>query len=272
MNRVLWRRLAFVHNFRFSSGFVAFHKQKERALHAPAMAKPQVVRIPDRCELQHMSGEEERALQVAVQTAVRSLQKGSVVAVPTDTIYGIAGLAQNSDAIRRIYNIKNRNCTKPVAISVGYIDDVYRWSKVVVPREVLEDLLPGPVTVVSERSVELNPELNPTTRLIGIRIPDHAFMQKLSQACDGPIALTSANRSAAQSTLTLDEFEYLWPQLDLLVDGGVLNDTDKARLGSTVVDLSEAGKFRVIREGSAYKRTVDILKNKHKMEEILLPS
>ncbi|KAL8579578.1 hypothetical protein ACOMHN_025531 [Nucella lapillus] len=236
------------------------------------MAKPRVVRIPDRCELEHQSEEEEQALNEAVQTAVSILRKGSVVAVPTDTIYGIAGLAQNNEAVRRIYNIKNRSWTKPVAISVGYIEDVYRWSKVVVPRKVLEDLLPGPVTVVNERSPELNPELNPSTRLIGIRIPDHAFMQKLAQACEGPIALTSANKSAAQSTLTLDEFEYLWPQLDLLMDGGILNDTDKARLGSTVVDLSEVGKFRIIREGSAYKRTVDLLKNTHKMEEITLPS
>jgi tRNA A37 threonylcarbamoyladenosine synthetase subunit TsaC/SUA5/YrdC len=74
----------------------------------------------------------------------------------------------------------------------------------VVPRAVLEDLLPGPVTVVSERSVDLNPALNPGTSLVGIRIPDHTLMQRLAQACGGPIALTSANRSAAQSTLTLD--------------------------------------------------------------------
>lgn len=47
----------------------------------------------------------------------------------------------------------------------------------------------------------------------------------------------------------MQEFKSLWPQLDMLVDGGALNDTDKARLGSTVVDLSEAGKFCIIREG-----------------------
>ena len=55
-----------------------------------------------------------------------SLKKGSVIAVPTDTIYGITGLAQNNEAIKRIYNIKNRSCTKPVAISVGNIEDLYR--------------------------------------------------------------------------------------------------------------------------------------------------
>ena len=53
----------------------------------------------------------------------------------------------------------------------------------------------------------------------------------------------------------VQEFEYLWPKLDLLVDGGVLNDTDKARLGSTVVDLSQEGKFRIIREGRSVLKT-----------------
>ena len=79
-----------------------------------------------------------------------------------------------------------------------------RWSKVAVSREVLEDLLPGPVTVVSKRTPELNPALNPGTELVGIRIPDHTFMRRLAQECGEPVALTSANRSAAQSTLTLD--------------------------------------------------------------------
>ena len=74
----------------------------------------------------------------------------------------------------------------------------------VVSREVLDDLLPGPVTVVGERSAELNPLLNPGTSLVGIRIPDHTFIRRLAQACNSPLALTSANRSSAQSTLTLD--------------------------------------------------------------------
>lgn len=72
------------------------------------------------------------------------------------------------------------------------------------PKQILEDLLPGPVTVVFERSPELNPLLNPNTNLVGIRIPDHAFIRNLSRACGSPIALTSANKSSDQSTLSLD--------------------------------------------------------------------
>ena len=58
--------------------------------------------------------------------------------------------------------------------------------------------------MVLERSVDLNPNLNPGTRLVGIRIPNHRFMIELARQCDGPIALTSANVSNTRSSLSVD--------------------------------------------------------------------
>lgn len=58
---------------------------------------------------------------------MKSLKDGHVVALPTDTIYGLACLAQNSEAIRKIYDIKGRNQQKPLAICVGQIQDIYKW-------------------------------------------------------------------------------------------------------------------------------------------------
>ena len=65
------------------------------------------------------------------------------------------------------------------------------------------------------------------------------------------------------STHFLQEFEELWPQLDLIVDGGALGNTAQSRAGSTVVDLTVSGEFMVIREGCANDRVVDILQNKY---------
>ncbi len=67
----------------------------------------------------------------------------------------------------------------------------------------LGELLPGPVTVVFERTLQLNNELNPGTTLVGIRVPNHGFVRDLSRACGEPLALTSANPSAAGSTLSV---------------------------------------------------------------------
>ncbi|XP_059177671.1 threonylcarbamoyl-AMP synthase-like [Physella acuta] len=195
-----------------------------------------------------------------IQRSTACLLSGGVVAVPTDTIYGIAGLAQNVDAVNRIYEIKKRNFQNPVAISVATIDDIYRWGKVNIPKQILTELLPGPVTVVFERSPDLNPLLNPNTNLVGIRIPKNDFMQELVKQCNGPIALTSANISGAKSCLEIEEFKNLWNSLDLIVDGGKINDTEESRLGSTVVDLSVSGKFRIIRPGSAYQATSSCLR------------
>lgn len=68
---------------------------------------------------------------------------------------------------------------------------------------VLEQLLPGPVTVVFERTPELNVHLNPGTSLVGIRVPDHSFIREVSRRCGQPLALTSANLSGATSALTI---------------------------------------------------------------------
>ncbi|KAM3873646.1 threonylcarbamoyl-AMP synthase [Diretmus argenteus] len=196
---------------------------------------------------------------------VRALKEGHVVAVPTDTIYGLACLAQNSEAIRTVYDIKGRNGQKPLAICVGEIQDIYKYCKVQVKKELLGDVLPGPVTLVFERSEILNTDLNPFTPLVGVRIPDHAFMRRLCQMCGEPLALTSANISTHSSTVAVQEFQELWPKLAVVVDGGPIGD--QSRLGSTVVDLSVLGKYRVIRPGCAFTSTVDVLERKYGLSE-----
>ena len=66
---------------------------------------------------------------------------------------------------------------------------------------ILGDLLPGPVTLIFKRKPELNPDLNPATEIVGVRIPDHKFIRGIARACEQPVALTSANKSAAKSCL-----------------------------------------------------------------------
>ncbi|XP_044062636.1 yrdC domain-containing protein, mitochondrial [Siniperca chuatsi] len=196
---------------------------------------------------------------------VKALKEGHVVGVPTDTIYGLACLAQNSEAVRKTYNIKGRNGQKPLAICVGEIQDIYKYCKVTVTKALLGDLLPGPVTLVFERSEVLNTDLNPFTLLVGVRIPDHAFMRRLCQMCAEPLALTSANISSHTSTVAVHEFQELWPKLAVVVDGGPIGD--QSRLGSTVVDLSVLGKYRIIRPGCALLSTVDVLEHKYGLSE-----
>ncbi|XP_072019265.1 threonylcarbamoyl-AMP synthase-like [Amphiura filiformis] len=206
--------------------------------------------------------------KAAVLKAVSSLQAGNVIAVPTDTIYGVAALAQDISAVKKLYAVKGRNGHNPIAICVSNVQDLFRWSHVTVTQDLLNDLLPGAVTLVFRRKPELNPEFNPFTDLIGIRIPNYPFVQQIAAAAGSPVALTSANISAAKSTLCVEEFENLWPHLDLVFDGGIIGDSEEARLGSTVINLSVPGQFTIIRPGSVYQKTVDILKNKYGLKEV----
>ena len=197
--------------------------------------------------------------QMAVELAVNLVTKGSLIAVPTDTIYGIACDAQSKTGVQSIYHVKRRDLNNRVAICVGDIEDIFKWSRVTVSEEVLSHLLPGPVTVVFERSTLLNDDINPNSKSIAIRIPNHDFIREVARKSCTPLALTSANISADQSCVSINEYSHLWPHLEAVFDGGVLGSN---RLGSTIVDLSQSGHYKIIREGCALEFVDRVLGSK----------
>ncbi|XP_063368831.1 threonylcarbamoyl-AMP synthase [Cydia amplana] len=202
------------------------------------------------------------SLETSSSKAAEYLATGQVIAVPTDTIYGLACSANCPEAIKKLYSIKGRDSAKPVAICVTYIDNVRKWGNAEhLSNDLLNSLLPGPVTVVLEKTKELNnPYLNPKTTKIGIRIPDHSFINKVTEKFDMPIALTSANFSNEPSTLSVKEFQHLYCHLGAVFDGGVLSQgLDQNRTGSTVVDLSKTGCYSIIRRGTSYEHVVKVL-------------
>ena len=228
-----------------------------------------------------------------VARCVEILHDGGIIAVPTDTLYGVACLAQCTEAVERLYALKSRNAVKPVAICVGETYDVCHWArfpqalmkhvaeKLTLKEEnlsqqkasdslqsFLDDLLPGPVTLITERSPALNSNLNPTISSVGIRVPDFDFIRDLANRLREPLALTSANVSGAESSLCIEDFRSLWSSLDAVVDGGVVGSTHVnkkisfSKEGSTIVKLMPDGlSFKVIRAGCAYESTVQKMKS-----------
>lgn len=202
--------------------------------------------------------------ELSSEKAAEYLAKGQVVAVPTDTIYGLACSANCPVAIKKLYTIKGRDSAKPVAVCVTNITDVRKWGEADhLTDSLLNNLLPGPVTVVLRKTKLLdNPFLNPATTKIGIRIPKHNFINTVTKIFDMPVALTSANFSNEPSTLSVKEFEHLFGHLGAVFDGGLLNQgMDKSRTGSTVIDLSEIGFFKVIRPGISYETIIRIVES-----------
>lgn len=194
------------------------------------------------------------------------LKFGFVIAVPTDTVYGLACDATNVDAISRLYDIKARNKEKPIAICLGNVNDLSQWANIQhLPHTLLHSLLPGPVTLILE---SINNSLDKSLSLngkVGIRIPDYTFIRTLSQKLNKPLALTSANLSNEPSATEISQFKNIWHKIPVIFDGGVLNINNDA---STIVDLCEPGLFKIVREGAAMDETINTLR-KHKLKNNL---
>ncbi|XP_027347318.1 yrdC domain-containing protein, mitochondrial isoform X2 [Abrus precatorius] len=198
--------------------------------------------------------------------AVEALKAGKVIAVPTDTLYGFACDACSLEAVNRIYEIKGRKHTSPLAICVGDISDIVRFAVTDhLPHGLLESLLPGPVTVILKRgeSSVLERSLNPGFDSIGVRVPDCDFIRIIARGSGTALALTSANLSGQPSSVSIKDFENLWEHCAFVYDGGLL---PSSRAGSTVVDLTIPHKYKILRPGSAKEETVAILE-KHSFVE-----
>lgn len=199
-----------------------------------------------------------------VNLACSYLDKGGVIALPTDTIYGIAAKVDDSNALDKIYKIKNRDTTKPLSICLSQIDEVDSITNQKLHPKILRSLLPGPITILLKRGENLNKDLNPGIDTIGVRVPNHNFIVMVARMV-GPLALTSANRSGETSPLMAEDFKELWPELDCVFDCGLLqkqlddNLSNNQRLGSTVVDLTQPNVYNIVREGCALNRTINLL-------------
>ncbi|PSC75583.1 2, 5 -phosphodiesterase 12 [Micractinium conductrix] len=204
-----------------------------------------------------------------VGAAAEALARSEVLAVPTDTLYGLAACANSSSAVAHIYATKQRGDHKPLAICVADVGEVGRYGDTQhLPKGLLEDLLPGPVTLLLARlpGAPLAPELNPGVDAIGIRIPDAPFIRAVCRQHRSALALTSANKSGGLSSIAVNEFQELWPACSLVFDGGAL---DAGRSGSTVIDLATPGQFVISRRGAGFARTMQLLQEKYGLRHVL---
>ncbi|XP_051120687.1 uncharacterized protein LOC127244269 isoform X2 [Andrographis paniculata] len=202
-----------------------------------------------------------------VEEAIEAVRSGKVIAVPTDTLYGFACDACSVEAVRRIYEIKGRKYTSPLAICVADVHDIQHFAATNhLPLGLLESLLPGPVTVVLRRgdSSVLEKSLNPGLDSIGVRVPDSDFIRAIARGSRTALALTSANLSGQPSSVDVKDFEDLWKHCAYIYNGGVL---PSGRAGSTVVDLTKQGKYKILRPGSAKEETVAILERHSLIDE-----
>jgi L-threonylcarbamoyladenylate synthase len=194
----------------------------------------------------------------AIHLAKEVLDKGRIVAFPTDTLYGIAARCNDSAAIKHLYKVKKRDLSKAIAILIADM----RQLSLITPelsgdaRRLADRFWPGALTLVVAKRSSLPTNLSPTDT-IGVRMPNHQFALALL-AQTGPLATTSANISGGKDPLTAEEvISQLNGRIDLILDGG----RTPGIMGSTVVDCTSQ-KINILRQGSISEKDIMITINR----------
>jgi len=170
-----------------------------------------------------------------LERAVAVLRAGGLVAFPTDTVYGLAALPTDRDAVTRIYEAKGRNAGRPIALLLSDADRLAEVAELPrVARPLVRRFWPGGLTLVLPKTKAVLEEISagPT---VGVRVPDLPVARELIRAAGGVLAVTSANRSGEMAALTVDEvLEQLSGRIELVVDGGPC----RGGIPSTVLDCT----------------------------------
>ena len=181
-----------------------------------------------------------------VARAVQVLRKGGVVVLPTDTVYGLACGISHAKAIRRIYELKDMDPKKPLAILVGDMPTVGRYSRAL-PTTVfrlMKRVFPGPYTFIVEASRDVPKIMLRKRKTIGIRMPDNAIALAMLQELGEPMLTTSIRNPDDKILNDPEEIESRFRgRIDLVIDGGPL-----LPVPSTVVDFT-GPEPELVREG-----------------------
>ena len=183
-----------------------------------------------------------------IKKAAAILRGGGLVAVPTETVYGLAGNALDGNAVRRIYEVKGRPEAKALSVMVADERAMERWC-VGVPKAahaLAARFWPGPLTIVLRAGGAIPAITLAGGSTVGLRCPDSALTLALLREADLPLAAPSANPSGAPSPKTADEvLAYFDGKIDAVLDGG------RCGIGreSTIIDLS-APPYRILRAGA----------------------
>ena len=186
--------------------------------------------------------------------AAEILRHGGLVAVPTETVYGLAGNGLDENAVQRIYDVKGRPSLKPLSLMVHDASWMERLCTDVpkAAKTLADAFWPGPLTIILPAKDTIPAIVRAGGDTIGLRCPDHPDTLKLIEAADLPLAAPSANPSGEPSPKTAQQVAvYFDGAIEAILDGGPCGIGTE----STIVDLAHA-PYRVLRQGALPEETV----------------
>lgn len=195
----------------------------------------------------------------SVARAAELLRAGEIVAFPTETVYGLGARIFSDDAVRKIFEAKNRPYDNPMIVHLSSAEDVNRVARET-PSEfyrLAERFSPGPLTVVLRRHFHVPSRVSAGLETVAVRVPDHPLARRLILKTGEPLVAPSANRSGRPSPTTARHvMEDLDGRIAAVLEGG------KCRVGieSTVISLTEKGP-KLLRPGIVTSEEISMILN-----------
>jgi tRNA threonylcarbamoyl adenosine modification protein (Sua5/YciO/YrdC/YwlC family) len=181
---------------------------------------------------------------------VSCLRKGDVVAMPTDTFYGLAVDPVNLHAVESIYRLKSRQKQKPLSLLIATLGMAYELARDTDPMldKLADRFWPGPLTIIVRAGTKLPLRSTANTGNVALRVPDAAIPRAVVERLGLPITATAANlQGAAECTHAACVRDQIGDRIPLIVDGGPTGRS----LPTTIVDLSLGnGRWEILREGA----------------------
>jgi L-threonylcarbamoyladenylate synthase len=207
-------------------------------------------------------------VEINIKKAKKILENGDLVIFPTETVYGLGGNATDKNAIKKIYNIKNRPSNNPLICHFKNISSIEKDFVINdTSYELANKFWPGPLTLILEKkeASNINPVLSNHNKFVGCRIPKHPIAQALLQNLEFPIAAPSANISTKLSSTKIIHLSKKLKDNIFILDGGksfyglestiinASNDNPKIlRLGSITLEVIEKIIPNIILENYSY--------------------
>lgn len=188
-----------------------------------------------------------------LKEAAALIRAGGLVVYPTETVYGLGASATNRLAVLKVFAAKRRPMDNPLSVAVKDIAQADEVAYVnAAARKLAKAFLPGPLTIVLKKKARLPAELTAGSDKVGIRIPKNEIALRLIELV-GPITATSANISGKPPITTAEEARrQLDGRVDFVLDGG----PSALGIESTVVDVSEEGRYEVLRDGAIARAAI----------------
>ena len=206
-----------------------------------------------------------------IERAVAALRSGGLIALPTETVYGLGADASNDDAVRKVFAVKGRPTDHPLIVHLADASQLSEWAASVsaTAQKLADAFWPGPLTMLVERASVVSPVVTGGRETVGLRVPDHPVALELLRAFGGGVAAPSANRFGRVSPTTAAHvIADLGDEVDVVLDGG------PCRIGveSTIVDLTGDHPVVLRAGGVSLDRLAEVLGHDVHVRESAEPS